>query len=210
MFPKKITLNNIQFSKFALVKLLTEYTFDNILDIGSGSGEHSLVFKKFKKKVTAIDFGKSIYFNRHSSSIEFMEGNYLDINFSKKFDAIWASHVLEHQPNPHNFLKKISNDCKENGVICITVPPLKHEIVGGHVTLWNGGLLLYHLVLAGINCKDAKILQYGYNISIITQNISISQLPELSYDNGDISLLSPFFPSGLSEPFDGNIKRLNW
>ena len=73
----------------------------------------------------------------------------------------------EHQVNPNLFLKKIFNDLKEGGVLAITVPPLKHEIVGGHVTLWNAGLTMYQLVLAGFNCKNISIKSYGYNISVV-------------------------------------------
>ena len=122
----------------------------------------------------------------------------------------WASHVLEHQANPNLFLKKIHSNLKENGILAITVPPLKHEIVGGHLTLWNAGLLLYQLVLAGFNCSDASILTYGYNISIIIRKRSISDFPELSFDKGDIKKLSNYFPVGFEEPFNGNIRRLNW
>jgi SAM-dependent methyltransferase len=129
--------------------------------------------------------------------------------FLNKFDCVWASHVLEHQLNANAFLGRVCSLVNDGGIIVITVPPLKHEIVGGHVTLWNAGLLLYNLVLAGIDCSSARILQYGYNISVITRANPI-RLPELVYDNGDVDRIAEFLSPGLSEPFEGDILRLNW
>ncbi|MBS4041253.1 MAG: class I SAM-dependent methyltransferase [Flavobacteriales bacterium] len=202
--------DQVPFAGETLQYVIKNYEFEDVLDVGSGEGKHSDIFKLFNKNVTSIDFGKSVYFEKRSSKHACVFGDYYSYNFNKKFDLIWASHVLEHQPNPNLFLKKIFNDLKENGILAITAPPLKHEIVGGHVTLWNAGLLLYQLVLAGFNCKEASIKSYGYNISVVLQKKTIKELPELSYDSGDITLLSDYLPKGLNEPFDGNIHHLNW
>ena len=94
---------------------------------------------------------------------------------------------------------------------------MKKETVGGHVSLWNAGLLLYRLVLAGFDCSDASVLTYGYNISVIVKKKSIHVLDELSYDRGDLKIISKYMPQGLKiRPvdrdisFNGNIKRINW
>ena len=114
------------------------------------------------------------------------------------------------------FLKKIYKDLKEEGWLCITVPPMKQQIVGGHVSLWNAGLILYHLILAGFDCSTAKILEYGYNISIVVQKISIKKQLNLVYDSPDMDEIRPYLPETLQfdkrtkRSFDGNIKRLNW
>ena len=208
--PKGNEFDSLMFSGCALQKLLSECDFETVLDVGSGSGEHSRILAEHGKKVTAVDFGKSPYYAAHAESVTYIQGDYGEKNFPVQFDAVWASHVLEHQPNSQLFLKKLLGDCREGGGIAITVPPLKHEIVGGHVSLWNAGLLLYHLVLAGVDCRNACVLQYGYNISVIVQKKTIGDPPELCFDKGDITRLIDYFPDGLSEPFDGNIQRLSW
>ena len=200
-------LNN-SFGSEALVKITKEYDFQTVLDIGSGAGTHADFLESHGKKVTRLDFGKSVYFKKNPNQ-KIIQGNYLHQEFGEKFDLIWACHVLEHQININKFLKKIKSDLQENGILCITVPPLKHEIVGGHVSLWNAGLLMYNLVLAGFSCRHARIKSYGYNISIIIKNSSIN-IPTLDYDYGDINRLKEFFPENLQEGFDGNITRLNW
>lgn len=197
------------FANLTLQCLLDNFQFQTVLDIGSGAGKHAALFEKYGRQVTALDFGVSIYYRQKNDKRNTVIGNYLEIEFEEKFDCIWASHVLEHQPNVNLFLRKIHRDLKEEGILAITVPPLKHEIVGGHLSLWNAGMLLYHLVFAGFDCKDARIKSYGYNVSVIVKKRNIS-LPTLDYDNGDIDRLAAFLPDGLGEGFNGDIPSLNW
>lgn len=121
------------------------------------------------------------------------------------YDLLWASHILEHMRNPGQFLDKCFRILKPNGLFCVTVPPLKHEIVGGHLTLWNPGLLLYNMILARFNCKKARVMQYGYNISVIVRKDPVpeSAFDSLVYDWLDITRLGEFFPWPAEDAFDG-------
>lgn len=202
--------HKLLFSGFCLQKLIDDHSFETVLHIGSGDGTHSAILQDHGKAVTQIDYGKSVYYRRHSEKVQSHRGGYLEYSFDQQFDAIWASHVLEHQPNPNLFLKKTFNDLKTVGILAITLPPLKHAVVGGHVTLWNSGLLLYQLALDGFDCRHASILSYGYNISVIVEKKPF-RLRELSYDSGDIALLGPYLPKGCDrDGFDGNIQWLDW
>lgn len=194
----------------ALEALIDHCEFQTVLDVGSGAGKHADVFEASGKHVTAIDFGVSVYFQQKTSHRTDIIADYYQYSFDTPFDCVWASHVLEHQPNPNDFLRKTHRDLKEGGWLAITVPPLKHNIVGGHLTLWNAGLLLYQLVFAGFDCRDAAVRSYGYNVSVIVKKSTIRDTPLLHYDSGDIDRLSQFFPSGLGEGFNGRIKQLNW
>jgi SAM-dependent methyltransferase len=202
--------DGLMFGGLGLQKLLSDCDFETVLDVGSGAGSHSAIMADKGKQVTAIDFGTSVYAAKHKDGIEYVAGNYLTHSFGRKFDLVWACHVLEHQPNPNLFLKKLLDDTADGGILAITVPPAKQKIVGGHVTIWNAGLVLYQLVLAGNNCRSASVLRYGYNITVLVHRKPIKSLPELTYDSGDIDRLSEYFPAGLSEPFDGDINELNW
>ncbi|MCG8325091.1 MAG: class I SAM-dependent methyltransferase [Thiotrichales bacterium] len=201
--------SQLQFASVCMQALLDHFRFRTVLDIGSGSGDHSRIFRSYDKEVTAVDIGKSIYVGKSATGYSYIQGNYVELEIDSVFDCVWASHVLEHQLNVNAFLKKIKSNLKKGGVLAITVPPLKHEIVGGHVSVWNAGLLIYNLILAGFDCRDAHILEYGYNISVIVINKDVV-LPELSMDNGDVDRLSGYFPAGFTEAFNGDIKQLNW
>lgn len=188
------------FADLALKRLLKE-NFETVLDIGCGRDKPATkVFKKHGKDVTSIDF---------FDDPEIVLGDYNTYSFGKQFDCIWASHVLEHQHNVQWFLQKINSDCKEGGWVAITVPPRKDEIVGGHVTLWNPGLVVYNLVLAGFDCKDCKIKMYDYNCSVIVKKKSF-KMPQLIYDNGELKLLQAFLPPWLKHGVNGMINEWNW
>ena len=94
--------------------------------------------------------------------------------------------------------------------MAVTVPPMKHSIVGGHVSMWNAGLVMYRLVLAGFDCSKAMVKQYGYNISVIAPKAPPLSTP-LAYDNGDIERIAHLLPPGYNhQSFNGNIQELNW
>jgi SAM-dependent methyltransferase len=207
----------LKFGGRGLEKLLRDYDFDTVLDIGCGEGHHAKVLLAHGKKVTAIDYGKSPYFENRDPTLIALVGDFNTYPFADHFDCVWASHVLEHQLNPHSFLRKVHEILREGGTAAITVPTLKNEIVGGHVSLWNAGLLLYHLVIAGFDCRFASLLTYGRNISVIVVKRTINVLDSIVYDKGDIRVIREylpkelhFHPTELDDPFDGNIARINW
>jgi SAM-dependent methyltransferase len=181
-----------------LDRLIQYPEIETILDIGSGSGEHAQLMRNHGKKVTTISL-------KQPADII---GDYSNL-VVEKVDAIWLSHVLEHVLNPHFFLQKCFHDLNENGILAVTVPPLKHNVVGGHVNLFNAGILLYRLILAGFNCKRARVGTYGYNTSVLVVKEPIN-LPQLSMDQGDIEKLKEFFPIDVGQGFDGRIQNINW
>lgn len=166
---------------------------DTLLDIGCGAGYHSDVFAQRGALVTKLD---------PHSPVADIRLAYERFETDEQFDIIWAAHVLEHSKNPGQFLDRVFSQLKDNGLFAVTVPPMKNEIVGGHVTLWNAGLLLYNLILAGFDCRDARVVRDGYNISVMVRKRA-AVLPALNNDRGDIELLAEFFPFPVKQGFDG-------
>ncbi len=200
------------FSGEALDLVLREMVPGTVLDVGCGNCVHTKEF---------LHEGHTVYGNDIKKTPEELDEveNFVPLlaDFNKhefkgqKFDCIWASHVLEHQLNVNHFLKKCFDLLEPGGHLAITVPPAKPNIVGGHVTVWNAGLLLYNLVLAGFDCSEARVKKYGYNISVVVKKKHREPVL-LKFDRGDIDTLAPFFPNGLAvrENFNGDIKEINW
>lgn len=197
-------MDNLLTSHIALEAILKKYQFQTVLDIGCGQGLHSNAFRTHLKTVIGIDAGD------HWGTPE-IKADFITYDFVEPFDLVWCSHMLEHQPNVQQFLHKVYAVLKPGGILAITVPPRKPSIVGGHVSIWNAGLLLYNLILAGFDCRDAMIQQYDYNISVIVRK-SYASLPPLKMDSGDIELLAPYFPRALEavQNFSGDIADMQW
>lgn len=218
LYLNRLSSDMMVLSDLALTRAVKLKDVKDILDIGSGEGLHAEKFLKSGKMVTCIDYGKSIYFDKKSKNINAIVGDYINYRFKKKFDLLWLSHVLEHQSNPGQFLEKCYSDIKLGGYIMISVPPRKECIVGGHVTFFNPGILLYQLVLAGFDCSESEICCYGYNISILAKKTeSTIDKSILSYDAGDISIIKHLLPKKLKYSkhindisFNGKIKKYNW
>jgi len=185
-----------------------------LLNIG-GAHENYAVFKPYdmlivdnRPRPTPLNAMPWILY--YSARYEYWD---LDNEYFEGFDAIWCAHTLEHCLEPHLMLKRMFLHLKPGGVLAITVPPMKPEIVGGHVNLYNAGLLLYRLVLAGFDCHLASVKTEGYNIAVVVVKTPIKAWPVLEYDHGDVKKLRTYFPQGLQidgDSFNGNIQTCNW
>lgn len=197
------------FANEAVQLILEKYPakdYPTLLDVGAGNGVTAEIFRNNGYKVTTLGL------NADNDICGFFEEFTFTSNY---YDIVWASHVLEHTQNVSGFLKNMCGVCKLTGVVAITVPPLKHEIVGGHLSLWNMGLLAYNLIVAGFDLTNAHTAKYGYNISIVVKRIDTRgpTLLPLSYDHGDIELLRRYFPKEwkVFEGFNGNdLPNTNW
>ena len=155
------------------------------------------------KTVTKLDFGVSVYARmEEKDDIRVIVADANTVELGERFDCVWASHVLEHQPNANLFIRRLRAWAKQDGIIAVTVRPLKFDLVGGHLSLWTPGHLIYNLVFAGIDCSDAELYHYGYNITAIVRNRQ-AELPPLHYDSGDVGRLRRFMPPGFHEGVDG-------
>ena len=202
----------------AMDAMLAEDDITTVLDIGYGTGEHASHMVSAGKQVTGVDpNGKEDLGDQFNGGTSLLvQLDYLDPEtvFAEEFDAVWCSHVLEHVDNPQWLLRKAFNDTRVGGWLIMTVPPAQHAVVGGHFTLWNSGQLLYHLVRAGFDCSEARIKQYGYNLTIMvrkTAEDTREAVPNLP--NYPVEQLRKYLPAGLewtNGSFNGDIQELNW
>ena len=168
-----------------------------MLDIGGGDGFHAGFFRDNGLNVDIVDI---------SEGIEPLcyEGEYEKFHPASKYDVIWCSHVYEHIMNPGQFISKIYEDLNPGGILAITVPPSRpSRMIFPHVTLWNAGLLLIHLIKSGFDCRNAHIASYKYNITVIAQKPN-ERL------NFEYTALLPQDIKVEKGYFDGEIKFMNW
>lgn len=75
--------------------------------------------------------------------------------------AAFICERLQRQPNLFNYLVALRQLVAVNGPIGIVVPNAHHELVNDHVNLFTAGTLVYNLVRAGWDCRDAIVKMEG-------------------------------------------------
>jgi SAM-dependent methyltransferase len=147
-----------------LLELAISTKPESVLDVGAGGGLHSMGFiSGGATRVVGIDpqfmaLTHECYEHKHDPYESVDLGD-------EQFDVVWASHVLEHVPNVQHFLIHLHKWTKPDGWIAIAVPTDRQRRLHiGHLTLWTPAHLIYNMICAGIDCKDA--LWYTSNLSI--------------------------------------------
>jgi SAM-dependent methyltransferase len=186
----------------ALERLIDRYPVGNVVDIGTGDGKAAQRLRDAGWNVTTVDVAGD----------PDVKANFpRDWTPPELVDAIWCCHALEHQENPMEFLRACYDSLKVGGVLAVTVPPFV-RVVAGHITAWTGGLLLYNVVLAGFDCSDAAISEYGYNVSIIAEKREHRTVNVI----GPLDGMEHYFPVPLVRPqgmfaqLPMHIEAVNW
>lgn len=205
-------------ARFALEKFLGVARDMNLtgdcIDVGCGTGDHIAFIKERGpfRSVHGLSLGPKgpkVVDRYFSSALE-------DFDPGITYQGIWCCHALEHSPNPGIFLRKLRSIAADRALICITVPPLRHDITTGHLTMWDGGTLLLNLVKAGFDCSEASVRRSGYNISVI---LRYARAPDESEDAARTDIeIRRLMPEAIVwrrslrgvNYFNGNIRRMNW
>jgi 2-polyprenyl-3-methyl-5-hydroxy-6-metoxy-1,4-benzoquinol methylase len=85
-----------------------------ILDAGCGSGQYVVEFAKQGKLVTGLDFAESMLKIAKKSikdenlpGVDFLQADFVEYDFSKKYDAVCAMGFFDYIENPAPVLKKM-------------------------------------------------------------------------------------------------------
>lgn len=173
----KLLSQPVWYAHLALLKLCKHYQFDRVLDLGGNEGLVAHVFDHLGKETVMLEpypYRVQAAPGYSMRKID-VERNYEEVIFDRKFDAIWCSHVLEHVRNPGSFLDKIYDDLREGGVLALTIPfndfndSSLTTVLLGHHNKYNQWLVLYQLVCAGFDCREAAVAIYAGQISVIVR-----------------------------------------
>ena len=181
-----IELNKTQLAFFkAISKIRLKYVIDylnnnkikvsNVLEIGPGPGFFAKSFLEFYKSVnyTAIETDSSCHGSLISKGVKIVDFE----SFDEKVDLIIMSHVLEHTSDPCNFILKVSEKLKSEGVLFIEVPCLDFK----HKKIHEPHLLFFdkkpmNILLQKNNYHNVKVSYHGKKISKLIRNSKVTKL----------------------------------
>ncbi len=116
-FAKSINLKR----KFKLINSF-EHSNKRLLDIGCGAGDFVEIMTRNHWSVSGIEPNEGARnIASKKSKARFYE-HIEQLESSSKFDVITLWHVLEHLPNLHEQIEKISNHLDDDGTLVIAVP----------------------------------------------------------------------------------------
>lgn len=202
----------------ALEKILNHDEYRTVLDVGCGEGIQGRILADYGKTVTGLTI------TQPCKCLEnVIYENFLEFAPTEQYDVVFASHIMEHMADERDFVLRLKRCVKKDGCMAITVPAREKNIMFSHIHSYNAGRILRFLLMAGIDCSEAQILEYGYNLSIIIPRVreivekediqSSIKREVFKADN-----IFHYLPEGVklissydgSVYFDGDITKMNW
>ncbi len=152
-----------------------------VLDVGLGYGHHSVYFADRGFQVTGITTHCTAALQRLAETKRFtfrqMDMHWLDFE-DETFDLVWSHHSLEHTFSPMLALREWLRVLKKEGLLAVTVPPHKAEIVSGHFNVgWSVGQLIYLLGVCGYEIRSGRFVEEGYNVRALVRRPLVPKDP---------------------------------
>ena len=126
-FSEKVDISSyfVEYSKWDnFEKEVLKYAYGRVLDIGAGTGKHSLYLQNKGFEVYAIDISPltvAIMKQRGVRNAQVMD--LMELKFPENyFDAITLFHVFEHLAEPKQMLEIIAKIIKTNGIVVFSFP----------------------------------------------------------------------------------------
>lgn len=94
-----------------------------ILDIGSCMGDFLKVAKNYFNYCEGVEVAQNMAeFTNQKLNIKIHIGAFSEIHFTKKYSCIHMSHVIEHIPNPQDWIRKAKLVLEDDGILVMSVP----------------------------------------------------------------------------------------
>ena len=95
----------------------------NVLDIGSAMGTFLFAAKPYYKKAVGLDVSAEMasFATKNVGATVYLK-QFNEFTYEEKFSLIHMSHVIEHIPNPVEWLQKAGSMLEKGGVLVINVP----------------------------------------------------------------------------------------
>ncbi len=170
------------------VELLARYLRPKakILEIGCGVGISLKEISQRGFKVCGIEPSITASQRGRETGMNIITGYFPDVDLSESFDAVIMAHVLEHIPEPYNFLKKVAMIAPGGSILIVqsNCRGLMPRIQKENWHAWVPEHHFWHFTSKGLvkmlNSLHWKVLKIEYS--------------SLSHGNGIISRIGSVIP----------------
>ncbi|MGZ0076734.1 class I SAM-dependent methyltransferase [Methylomonas sp. YC3] len=108
----------------------------------------------------------------------------LDGSHASKYDFVVSFNYLEHQPNQHEFLKKLWAITKPDGYVLITVPNLDYllqthclyEFVADHLVYYTANTLVGAFAKFGFSIIECRLINNENDIFLLVKKVARTDL----------------------------------
>lgn len=195
-------------TQLAIVFYLPAMTGGRLLDIGCGNGSSMLVLKEHGWHVEGIDFDEKSIAQARTNGLKADVGELKDFHYpDNSFDAIMMSHVIEHVPEPIDFLRECLRILKPGGTLVAITPnatSLGHRRFG---SCWRGLEVPRHLHVFTPTSLALAAEKAGYsNVESFTSVQGILQI----YDESQYCRTHGTFDPQLSSTKNRVLFHLRW
>jgi 2-polyprenyl-3-methyl-5-hydroxy-6-metoxy-1,4-benzoquinol methylase len=112
-----------------------------ILEIGPAMGDFLKVSQKYYSNCVGVEVAENMAeYVKSQLKIHVYIGSYIDVYFNEKYSCVHMSHVIEHIPNPKEWLSKTKNILDDQGILVVNVPNMNSLPRRFHLFLKRIGL----------------------------------------------------------------------
>lgn len=182
-----------QFTDF----IMESYWNDSlVLEVGAGDlNLANMLIEKGIGGITTID--KNIISTNLCPKINHIDGFLEEIEFKKKFDVVYSSHVFEHVSNIKNHLSKITAILNNGGHFIFSLPDFQKWIENFHLNAFSQEHNIYPLP----ENIEKMLTDFGFNIKRIFEFESHSLFIDAEYDSNIV-------PTNLGLTYEKNLKMV--
>jgi len=146
-----------------------------LLEIGFGSGAQLRRMRELGWEVTGVDVDPAAVAAARNRGFDVRLGELAAQRFPDgTFDAIYASHVIEHVPEPESLLRECHRLLRPGGVFVVVTPNVRswgHRVFG---EAWFSLEPPRHLVLLGPRALQAAARRAGFGVVEVRTSVRIA------------------------------------
>lgn len=118
------------------------------------------------------------------------QGPLARLRFNAPLGGAFVCERLQQQANLHDYLVALRCSVAYDAPVALVVPNAHHELVDDHLNLFTAGTLVYNLVRAGWNCREATVDFDKRHLNVLLRRVDVPEPWPQRVD--DIRPFAPF------------------